>query len=142
MYTGLELASAIREAIARKMAKDHISRDDIAKHFGIKTPSIYDWEKKGSVDKGKLTTLWLYFADVADMAHWGLSAQDFECFGLVPRGLVATDNVAAYATPRKRRLDLLLEAANTLSDSGIEHLTGYAIWLKAQYPKDKVNLAS
>ncbi len=45
MLTGQELAAAIRVAIARKMEKDHISRKDIARHFGIKTPSIYDWEK-------------------------------------------------------------------------------------------------
>ena len=50
MLTGKDLGDAIREAIRLKKASGAISgTSDVAGHFGIKTPSIYDWMKKGSI---------------------------------------------------------------------------------------------
>lgn len=50
----------------------------MAEHFGVKPPSIQDWVKRGTVDKGKLPALWAYFADVVGPEHWGLPSGSFE----------------------------------------------------------------
>lgn len=78
MLNGKELGQAIEAAY--KMKKDTgviSSKADVARHFGIKTPSVYDWVKKGSISKDKLPELWAYFSDVAGPEHWGLS--DWPC---------------------------------------------------------------
>ena len=75
MLKGIELGRAIGEAIQRKIDAGAIkSRADVARHFEIKTPSIYDWVKKGSISKDKLPELWRYFSDVVGPEHWGLSS--------------------------------------------------------------------
>lgn len=73
MLKGKELGNAIKTAIELKIASGAItSKADVASYFGIKTPSIYDWIKKGSISKDKLIKLWSYFSDVVGPAHWGL----------------------------------------------------------------------
>ena len=73
MLNSRELGQAIDRAIALKIASGAIkSKADVAKHFGIKTPSVYDWIKKGSISKEKLPELWDYFSDVVGYEHWGL----------------------------------------------------------------------
>jgi hypothetical protein len=75
MLTGKELGKAIALAIDAKIAAGAIrSKAEVAHHFGIKTPSIYDWIKKGSISKDKLPELWRFFSDVVGPTHWGLSA--------------------------------------------------------------------
>lgn len=74
MLKGKELGHAIKAAYDLKVASGAISsKADIANHFGIKTPSVYDWFKKGSIAKDKLPELWSYFSDVAGPEHWGLA---------------------------------------------------------------------
>lgn len=75
MLTGKPLGQAIGSAISKKIASGAISgKADIARHFEIKTPSIYDWIKKGSISKDKLPELWRYFSDVVGPEHWGLES--------------------------------------------------------------------
>lgn len=69
MLTGQELGRAIGEAILRK----GVSKTAVAKHFGIKGPSIYDWIKHGRVGKQHLNELVRYFSDVVGPEHWGLT---------------------------------------------------------------------
>lgn len=73
MLTGKELGAAIKAAIDKKLALGLAkSKAEIARHFGVKPPSIHDWMKKGSIDKSKLPELWAYFSDVVGAEHWGL----------------------------------------------------------------------
>jgi carbonic anhydrase len=73
MLKGKELGAAIKQAIDLKIASGAIvSKADVAKYFDIKTPSIYDWIKKGSISKDKLVKLWDYFSDVVGPEHWGI----------------------------------------------------------------------
>ncbi|KAK52576.1 hypothetical protein L576_2374, partial [Bordetella bronchiseptica OSU054] len=75
MLNGSELGAAIKAAIDMKIASGAApSQAAIARHFGIKPPSIHDWIKKGSISKDKLPELWRYFSDVAGPEHWGLKA--------------------------------------------------------------------
>ena len=79
MLEGKELGKAIAEAIKLKLEKGYASsRVEIAKHFGIAPPSLYDWERKGTIKKGRLNELWSYFSDVVDMEHWGMPGIDAE----------------------------------------------------------------
>lgn len=74
MLNGKELGQAIEAAYNLKKAAGKISsKADVARHFGIRTPSVYDWIKKGSISKDKLPELWSYFSDVVGPEHWGLS---------------------------------------------------------------------
>lgn len=70
MLTGKELGAAIKAAIEKK----EVRQTEVAKHFGVKPPSIQDWIKKGTIGKDKLPELWAYFSDVVGPEHWGLSA--------------------------------------------------------------------
>lgn len=75
MLNGKELGAAIKAAIEKKIASGSVaSQAAIARHFGVKPPSIHDWVKKGSISKDKLPELWRYFSDVVGPEHWGLSA--------------------------------------------------------------------
>ncbi len=90
MLNGVELGQAIARAIELKIASGAIkSKSEIALHFGIKTPSIYDWINKGSISKEKLPELWRYFSDVVGPDHWGL--------GDWPSGLMGTPSSCAEA---------------------------------------------
>lgn len=76
MLTGKELGAAIKSAIQKKMDAGTISSySDIAAHFKVKTPSIYDWVNKGTIAKDKLPELWKYFSDVVGMDHWGVDLE-------------------------------------------------------------------
>lgn len=138
MHTGKQLGEAIRIAIDRKLDQG-VRKKDIAQYFDIKEPSIADWIKKGSIQKEKLPKLWRYFADVVGMEHWGLTAQDFECFGLVPSYQAKEPGHVQYVSPRSQRIKRLIDAAEHLSDTGIDHLASYAQWLAGQYPRAQAN---
>lgn len=69
MLTGEELGKAIADAIRRK----GVSKAAVAKHFGVKAPSVHDWVKSGRISKDKLPELWAFFSDVVGPEHWGLS---------------------------------------------------------------------
>lgn len=70
MLTGKELGKAIRLAVDLK----GVRLADVARHFGVKPPSVQDWINKGTIDKGRLPALWLYFSDVVGPEHWGLTS--------------------------------------------------------------------
>lgn len=77
MLKGKELGEAIKIAIERKIASGSVdSKAEIARHFGIRPPSLYDWINKGSISKDKLPELWRYFSDVVDMEHWGMTGSE------------------------------------------------------------------
>lgn len=70
MLTGSPLGKAIDEAIQKK----GVAKAAVARHFGIKGPSIYDWINHGRVGKQHLNELVAYFADVVGPEHWGIPA--------------------------------------------------------------------
>ncbi|MBF0690619.1 hypothetical protein IR150_03750 [Providencia alcalifaciens] len=73
MLNGKDLGRAIEQAIEKKLISGSVkSKTEIARHFNVKLPSIYDWIKKGSISKDKLPELWSYFSDVVGPEHWGL----------------------------------------------------------------------
>ncbi|WP_052765578.1 hypothetical protein [Pandoraea apista] len=73
MLNGKELGQAIAQAIKLKKASGAISREvEVARHFGVKQPSLADWKKRGTISKEKLPELWRYFSDVVGPEHWGL----------------------------------------------------------------------
>lgn len=68
MLKGKGLGDAIKRAIDLKIASGAAaSKVEIARHFGVKPPSIHDWIKKGAISKDKLPELWRYFSDVVDI---------------------------------------------------------------------------
>lgn len=109
MLKGKEFGSAIGEAIKLKLAAGSASsKAEIARHFGMKPPSLSDWVKKGSVSKDKLPELWRYFSDVVGPDHWGLLPSEWPA-GLsgVEIGPPSPDEdplVLTTATPDESRL--------------------------------------
>lgn len=69
MLTGKQLGAALREAISLKQ----VSIAEVAREFGVKGPSVYDWLKYGRIGKPHLEHLVTYFADVVPPSHWGLA---------------------------------------------------------------------
>lgn len=69
MLTG----KALGEAIAQAIEKKGVAKADVARHFGVKPPSVQDWINRGTIDKGRLQQLWQYFGDVVGPEHWGLA---------------------------------------------------------------------
>lgn len=69
MLTGPELGAAIESARIKK----GVSKKKLADVFDVAPPSIQGWVKFGRIDKSKLMELMVYFSDVVDSAHWGLS---------------------------------------------------------------------
>lgn len=70
MLTGKELGRAIGKAIELK----GVSQAEVARHFGVKPPSISDWINRGTIRKDRIEELVRYFSDVVDAAHWGIRA--------------------------------------------------------------------
>jgi hypothetical protein len=68
MLTGQELGAAIEAARVKK----GVTKKAMADHFEVSPPSIQDWVKRGTIDKGRLPDLWEFFKDVVGPAHWGL----------------------------------------------------------------------
>lgn len=77
MLTGPALGKAIEEAMRRK----GVSRSAMARDFGVRPESTYDWTKHGRIAKNRLTQLFEYFADVVPPSHWGIQAG---AFGFAP----------------------------------------------------------
>lgn len=70
MLTGKELGAAIEAARVKKK----VTKKAMADHFDVAPPSIQDWVKRGTIDKGRLPDLWEFFKDVVGPAHWGLKS--------------------------------------------------------------------
>lgn len=69
MLTGPALGKAIAEAIRLKGR----NRSEVARHFGVKPESTYDWTKHGRISKKHIERLVAYFSDVVEPSHWGLT---------------------------------------------------------------------
>lgn len=139
MLKGKELGAAIGEAIRLKVASGSIvSKADVAKHFGIKTPSIYDWIKKGSISKDRLFALWSYFSDVVGPEHWGIQDGLYQAAINTPRH-VASDNASPIyritpKTKRQERIDDLVDFANNTNDEGLAVLLFKAREIASEHP--------
>jgi hypothetical protein len=100
MLKGKEFGQAIGQAITLKLdSGGAASKADIARHFGMKPPSLADWVKKGAVAKEKLPELWRYFSDVVGPEHWGLTKSEWPA-GLTPAADLSTGQGVAEAGNR------------------------------------------
>lgn len=71
MLKGKDLGDAIGKAIDLKISSKAVkTKAEVAKHFGVKPPSLHDWIKRGVISKDKLPELWRYFSDVVGPEHW------------------------------------------------------------------------
>ncbi|ENO80942.1 phage repressor protein [Thauera sp. 27] len=110
MLKGKEFGAAIARAIQLKLDSGAAkTKAEIARHFGMKPPSLADWVKKGSVAKDKLPELWRYFSDVAGPDHWGMTKSEW------PAGL--TDDRDADHAHDKSGV-ALLPSSNSKADDG------------------------
>jgi hypothetical protein len=70
MLTGEKLGNALREAIRLK----GVSNAEVARYFGVKGPSVYDWLRYGRIGKKHIDRMVSYFADVVPPEHWGIAS--------------------------------------------------------------------
>jgi SOS-response transcriptional repressor LexA len=68
MLSGPELGAALTAA----MQKKGVGPSAVAEAFGVKPPSVKDWQQFGRLHKKHIPTLVSYFADVVGPEHWGL----------------------------------------------------------------------
>lgn len=68
MYSGEKLAKAVAEAIQMK----GVRKSDVARHFGIKPPSVSGWVSHGRISKEHIDKLIEYFSDVVEPSHFGI----------------------------------------------------------------------
>ena len=68
MLSGEQLGAALTQAMELK----NVGPTEVANHFGIKPPSVKDWQRKGCIHKKHLGRLVAYFSDVVSPAHWGV----------------------------------------------------------------------
>lgn len=68
MLTGKELGAALVEAMKLK----GVGPTEVARAFGVKPPSVKDWQEFGRIHKKHLPGLIQYFSDVVTAEHWGL----------------------------------------------------------------------
>lgn len=93
MLTGEKLGQAIAQAIAMK----GVTKAAVARHFGVKPPSVQEWIKYGRIGKERLGALFSYFSDVCEPGHWGLS--DPERLLLSDPMTIAGDVIVRSVTP-------------------------------------------
>lgn len=72
MLSGQKLGAALTQAMQLK----RVGPKEVADHFGIKPPSVKDWQKKGCIHKRHLGRLVNYFADVVPPSHWGVEPSE------------------------------------------------------------------
>ncbi|ENY6787219.1 hypothetical protein ACF1CY_004757 [Providencia rettgeri] len=112
MLNGKDLGRAIEQAINKKLASGSVkSKTEIARHFNVKLPSIYDWIKKGSISKDKLPELWSYFSDVVGPEHWGLKELHTPLKKVEPNGTQNEqqfdDLIHAYTSASAERKEII-----------------------------------
>lgn len=96
MLYGDELARALTEAILKKGVTD----SEVARAFGVKPPSVFEWKRHGRIHKRHIPKLLSYFQDVVVPEHWGLDSQPEVKAGYVSFDLldtVASAGVGALA---------------------------------------------
>lgn len=99
MLNGEEFGAAVAAAIQMKIDSGAVrSKAEIARHFGVRAPSVEDWIKKGAIKKERLPELWRYFSDVAGPEHWGLTESEWP-IGLSTRVNNLRVEIAGAADP-------------------------------------------
>lgn len=68
MLSGKELGDALTQAMALKK----VGPTAVADAFGVKPPSVKDWQAFGRIHKKHLGRLVEYFRDVVPPEHWGM----------------------------------------------------------------------
>jgi len=135
MLTGKELGAAIASAIRMKGVK----KAHVAKHFGIKPPSISDWINRGTIDKAKLEKLFAYFSDVVGPAHWGLSGDSISM--LREPSETYPINVTPFPVENPLRRELMV-IADRMSDRALQVLIYEAEKIDKAYPRALPNAAN
>ncbi|MTI72559.1 MAG: helix-turn-helix transcriptional regulator [Stenotrophomonas sp.] len=72
MLKGEKLGAAIEAARIKK----GISKAEMARHFGVKPPSVQGWVKYGRISKDMLPRVIRYFANEVGADHWGIEPGD------------------------------------------------------------------
>lgn len=67
MLTGKALGQALKAAMDKKGVK----AADVARHFGVKPPSVHDWIEHGRISKARIPAVIAYFSNVVGPEHWG-----------------------------------------------------------------------
>ncbi len=127
MLTGKALGTAITEAIEKK----GISKADVARHFGIKPPSISDWCARGTISKDKLDGLFKLFADVVGPEHWGIGDTT------LVRQTAPSYRVTKESAARMKLMSDLLSCVESINDGSLEQLVNYANYLATTTPRDQ-----
>ena len=130
MLTGKQLGAAINEAI-RRSGKTKV---EVARHFGIKPPSISDWCKRGTVGKDKLDELFRYFSPWCDSAHWGIRQHMLAINEPEPAPYHPKVTTISQREPWAEEL---LELARAMNPDGRRELIGMARLLANIHPKPK-----
>lgn len=124
MLSGKDLGRAIEQAINKKIASGSVkSKVEVARHFKVQPPSIYDWIKKGSISKDKLPELWRFFSDVVGPEHWGLNEYP------IPTSLISDtkselldiNSLYQAASDEKRAIVAFLLSANATEPGWVDH---------------------
>lgn len=125
MLTGKELGEAIKTAIEKK----GVAKAAVARHFGVKPPSVSDWIKRGTIDKAKLPELFSYFSDVVDHEHWGVAQKSIQHW---PKHVVEKPPTPYHA---RELVQQVCEIADRINDRGLVELIGIARYLAGIHPK-------
>lgn len=140
MLKGKDFGAAIGRAIKLKLdAGAAKSKAEIARHFGMKPPSLADWVNKGSVSKDKLPEMWRYFSDVAGPDHWGMTPDEW------PAGLANINpGCENIHTSRNDSGDLLLSANGAMQQNttGLQKRDGATAWPFAPVDERRFNSLS
>lgn len=83
MLTGKELGSALTEAMKLK----GVGPSELARAFGVKPPSVKDWQEFGRIHKKHLPGLIDYFAGVVGASHWGLGKESALVSNVTPAAM-------------------------------------------------------
>jgi transcriptional regulator with XRE-family HTH domain len=127
MLTGKELGKAIAEAIRMK----GVSQAAVARHFGVKPPSVSDWINRGTIDKGKLDDLFAFFRDVVGPEHWGRASIDE-----AHQPKVLSENLPATYNARPL-VQAVCKLAEQIDDTGLRNLIDIAECLLRNHPLTK-----
>lgn len=131
MLTGKELGDAIAEAIRLK----GVSKASVARHFGVKPPSISDWIKRGTIDKARLDELFIYFSSVVGPEHWGIARKAKQHW---PTSLSVNEPKPRYG---RALVQQVCDLAEQISDDGLRELAGFARCLTGTHPLTKAKRA-
>lgn len=116
MLKGKELGRAIERAIQLKIDAGLVkSRAAVARDLHVEPNVVYGWIRTGSISKERLPELWIYFDDVVNPEHWGLSKADVDYFSkkarvndIWPFELTQLEDVLSLSHQQLQQLDHIL----------------------------------